>query len=151
MLHQIKHSELTELIDLKLGNWNQEHLHECLTPEFPDHRLQNKEYRTPSKGHFIGVTPSVCAPSASPAPWWCQQKVFGECQYFFVLVISLFITHFSRCGHEEKGIEYSASVGKDVISAFFPNRLDKLITHNFFFFFYFLSERVGHGSLRKPH
>lgn len=63
-------------------NCNEEQLHELLTPEFPDHRLQNKEYQTPSKGRFTGVPPSVCAPSASPAPRWCQQEAFGECRYF---------------------------------------------------------------------
>lgn len=39
-----------------------------------------------------------------------------------------------------------------VLSTFFPNCLDKLITqHIIYFFFLFLSERVGCGGLKQPH
>lgn len=148
-----RHPSDIESIELNLANWNGKHFHERLTPEFPDDKLQNKEYQTPSKGHLIWRhCLRLCSISLPKNLDDASRKCLGSVSIFspddFV-----FIAHSPGAPMKEKHSIFCICWERYVLSAFFLNRLDKLITQNiiFFFFFLFLFERVGCGGLKKPH
>lgn len=89
-----------ERIELKFVISHRKHFHERLTPEFPDHQLQNKGNQSPSEGrlawrHYL----LLCSHQPSHQLHDAKRKRLGSGSIF----ISSFSFHrtFSRCTPEE--------------------------------------------------